>query len=101
MPCSPGSLCHRATVVRDRGNGTVDVQWTLGLLGSESAKSKKEVRSLRRGDEVGALWLRVSRALGRHGAADLLPAKADKTLSQTRAVDSAGKMSHGGLMAWL
>ncbi len=48
----------RATVTRDRGDGTVDVQFALAMLGS-ATKSKREVLSLQRARELDAVWLQA------------------------------------------
>ena len=80
----------RATVVKDNGNGTCDVQFVLASLGRDAAKSKKVIRSLAQEEELRALWLEVSRAVGRRGAAEL----------RTKA-DFAGLLSHEALVAWL
>jgi len=90
---TPTGEYFRATVLKDHGDGTVALQYALlgGQLGSEHRKSKKEVRSLRRGEETEGVWLKVSRVVGVRGLDDL----------RARGVDSCGNTSHAGLVGWL
>jgi hypothetical protein len=82
-----GEWC-RAEVVADHGDGTCRVQYAVSWLGAEPRKPKRELVSLRRGRDTLALWLRVSRALGR-------------TASAQSAADAGGHLSHAALLAWL
>ena len=54
-------------MLKDHGNGTVDVQYSLlgGQLGSEERKSKKEVMSLKRYHELDGVWLKVEKIKGK------------------------------------
>jgi len=80
----------RATVVKDHGNGTCVVQFVLASLGRDAAAPKKKIRSLAQEEELRALWLEVSRAVGRKGALEL----------RSKA-DFAGMISHDALVKWL
>jgi hypothetical protein len=80
----------RATVTKDNLDGSCDVQFVLATLGRDAAKSKKKIRSLAQEDELRALWLDVSRTVGRRGAAEL----------RTKG-DYAGSISHEALLLWL
>jgi len=80
----------RATVVKDHGNGTCDVQFVLASLGRDPTAPKKKIRSLAQEEELRALWLEVSRAVGRKGALEL----------RSKA-DFAGMISHDALVKWL
>jgi hypothetical protein len=80
----------RATVAKDHGNGTCDVQFVLASLGRDPATPKKKIRSLAQEEELRALWLEVSRAVGRKGALEL----------RSKA-DFAGMISHDALVKWL
>jgi hypothetical protein len=81
----------RATVLKDHGNGFVDVQFSLVLLGKCDMLSKKDVMSLERGSELDRIWYEVSHAVGEEGLIEVVQV----------ASDAAGKISHGGLIAWL
>lgn len=80
----------RATVVHDNIDGTCEVQFVLSTLGRDPALSKKKIRSLAQEEEVRNLWLEVSRAVGRRGAAELRSKS-----------DFGGNISHDALIAWL
>ena len=87
----PTGEYFRASILQDCGNGTVDLQYSLSMLGAEYCKSKKQIMSLRRGNDVAAVWLKVSRIVGTDGLDEL---KSD-------ICDFAGNLSHGALITWL
>ena len=80
----------RATVSKDNLDGTCDIQFALASLGRDSSKSKTAIRSLAQEEEIRALWLEVSRTVGRRGSTEL-----------RRHADFAGMLSHDALVAWL
>jgi hypothetical protein len=80
----------RATITKDNLDGTCDVQFVLSTLGRDPKLPKKKLRSLAAEDQLRALWLEVSRAVGRRGANELR----GKT-------DFAGNLSHDALTNWL
>ena len=80
----------RATIMKDNLDGTCEIQFSLPSLGRDAHKSKKVIRSLAQEEEIRALMLEVSRAVGRRGGADL-----------RRQADFAGNISHDALIAWL
>jgi len=84
MAQHPSGDYFRATVTKDNGDGAVDVQFVLASLGRDSAKSKKKVRSLAQEEELRALWLEVSRAVGRRGAVELRSQATSRAFSRPR-----------------
>jgi hypothetical protein len=80
----------RATVSKDNFDGTCDIQFALAELGCDQSKPRNLLRILSDEEEVRTMWVEVSRAVGRHGAADL-----------RQHGDFAGKLSHDALMGWL
>jgi hypothetical protein len=80
----------RATLIKDNLDGTCDAQFVLATLGRDSSLSKKKVRSLAQEEELRAIWVEVSRTVGRRGGSEL----------RTKA-DFAGMLSHNALIAWL
>ena len=55
----PTGEFFRASILRDREDGTVDLQYVQSILGTEEGKTKKEILSLHRGQEDAAVWLKV------------------------------------------
>jgi len=81
----------RAVVLEDHGDGFVRVQFSLAILGADDRVSKKDIMTLKRATELERIWHEVSRSVGAEGMSEVLDV----------ASDAAGKISHGGLMAWL